>query len=108
NATRSSDVPVSVIPQTGAANNRSMSFDGTGAAGSPGTCVDMGKAVQVMSNDFTLECWVKVTGVPNGEGIVIGKLGSGVFSDRYFDISHGGDNGSGQVSFRFGMTGNYM
>jgi hypothetical protein len=105
NAVRSADVPVATIPQTGAANTQSMSFDGTGSVGSPGTCVDMGPAIQVITEDFTMECWVKVTGTPNGNGLILGKLGTGLFSDKYFSLSHGGPDINGDVQFLFKMTG---
>jgi len=104
NAVRSSDVPVATIPQTGAANTESMSFDGVGAAGTVGTAVDMGASVQVISNDFTLECYVKVTGVPNNPGLVIGKMQTGLFSDKFFSITVAAQAG-GSVNFAFGMTG---
>jgi hypothetical protein len=102
NAVRSAEVPLAMIPQTGAAN--AMSIDGTGAAGSVGTAVDMGPAIQVMSNDFTLECWVKVTGTPNGGGIIVGKFQTGLFADKYFSLNHSPPTG-GQVTFQFGGTG---
>jgi len=104
NAVRSTDVPVATIPQTGAANTESMSFDGTGLAGSVGTAVDMGPSVQVMSSDFTLECYVKVTGTPNGGAIVVGKLQTGLFSDKYFSLNVAPQIG-GTINFSFGMTG---
>ena len=104
NAVRDADVPVATIPQTGAANTKSMSFDGVGAAGTVGTAVDMGPAVQVVSGDFTLECYVKVTGTPNNPSIIVGKFQTGLFSDKFFSLNASAQIG-GQVSFVFGMTG---
>ena len=104
NAVRDADVPVATIPQTGAANTKSMSFDGTGAAGTVGTAVDMGASVQVMSSDFTLECWVKVTGTPNGGAIIAGKLQTGLFSDKYFSLNVAPQIG-GTINFSFGIPG---
>jgi len=104
NAVRDADVPVATIPQTGAANTKSMLFDGTGAASTVGTAVDMGQSVQVMTSDFTLECWVKVTGTPNGGSIVAGKLQTGLFSDKYFSLNVAPQIG-GTINFSFGMTG---
>jgi hypothetical protein len=104
NAVRDADVPVATIPQTGAANTKSMLFDGVGAAGTVGTAVDMGPSVQVISNDFTLECYVKVTGTPNNPAIVVGKLQTGLFSDRFFSINTSPQVG-GTINFAFAMTG---
>jgi hypothetical protein len=104
NAIRSAEVPVTPVPQTGAANTKSMSFDGTGAPSTVGTAVDMGPSIQVVSNDFTLECYVKVTGTPNAPAIVVGKLQTGLFSDKFFSINHSGQT-AGQISFTFAMTG---
>jgi hypothetical protein len=103
-ATRTTDVPVSVIPQTGAANTQSMSFDGVGATGVVTGGVDMGSGIQVNANDFTMECWVKVTGDPNGAGLICGKMDTGIFSDQDFALICGGQT-SGQVPFQFYMTG---
>ncbi len=103
-AVRDADVPLATVPQTGAANTKSMLFDGVGAAGTVGTAVDMGPAVQVISSDFTLECYVKVTGTPNNPSIIVGKFQTGLFSDKYFSINAASQIG-GQVSFVFGMTG---
>jgi len=104
NAVRAADVPVATVLQTGAANTKSMSFDGAGAPSTIGTAVDMGAAVQVISSDFTLECWVKVTGTPNGAAIIVGKYQTGLFADKYFSLNHSAPT-AGQVSFVFGMTG---
>jgi len=81
-----------------------MSFDGAGAASTVGTAVDMGASLQVMANDFTLECYVKVTGTPNGGSIIVGKLQTGLFSDKYFSLNTAPQIG-GTINFSFGMTG---
>lgn|GEM_PF-2224198 len=94
-ATRSALIFGSPVPQTGATNTRSMSFDGV-----TGTAVNMGNGINVDAGNFTLETYVRIK--PNGATnypLLAGKLVSGNFLDRGFELQARPDavNGGGEA-----------
>ena len=79
-AARSATTFGSPVPKNGLANAKSMEF-----FGNDGDAVNMGTAVDVDDNDFTLEAWVNLRDA-DSYPLIAGKLISGNFLDRGFEL----------------------
>ena len=102
-AARSATVFGSSVPQTGAVNGQSMEFFGNDGDG-----VNMGNGFDVDDEDFTLEAWVYLRDADSFP-LIVGKLISGNFMDRGWEIqgrpdgSQGGEAGTGKWKARFAV-----
>jgi len=80
---RSTNVPNTNVPQTGAANTRSLEFSGTDG---DALDIDAGPILDVGSADFTLEAWLKARTIPGGISMITGKRISGLFGDKGYEL----------------------
>jgi len=82
-ARRSATVPNATVPQTGAANIRSLEFSGTDG---DALDIDAGPILDVGSADFTLEAWLNARTIPGGISMIAGKRISGLFGDKGYEL----------------------